>query len=364
VIGLYDAMARPLLGLIEAESAHRLAIQGLKVAPLPNRSKDDPLLAVRAFGLNFPNPIGMAAGFDKHAEVPDALLKLGFGFVEIGTVTPLPQPGNPRPRLFRLPPDEGVINRLGFNSEGADAVLRRLAARAAAGGIIGVNVGANKDSKDRIADYVRQIEMFAPVATYFTCNISSPNTPGLRDLQQGRVFDELLSRVMEARARIHRKAGTTPVLIKIAPDLTLSELDDVVGAARRHRVDGMVIGNTTVLRPPWLRDRTTAHEPGGLSGRPLFGLSTRMLAETYVRVESAFPLVGVGGIDSDETALAKIRAGACLVQLYSALVFHGFGLVGRIKRSLADALRKGQYASISDLVGADAAAMTAEAWPE
>jgi dihydroorotate dehydrogenase len=369
VIGLYDALARPLLGLIEAESAHRLAIQGLKVAPFPNRDDDDPLLAVRAFGLNFPNPVGMAAGFDKHAEVPDALLRLGFGFVEIGTVTPLPQPGNPRPRLFRLPPDEGVINRLGFNSEGADAVLRRLAARVGSGGvgsggIVGVNVGANKDSKDRIADYVRQIEMFAPVASYFTCNISSPNTPGLRDLQQGRVFDELLSRVMEARARMNRKAGTTPVLIKIAPDLTLSELDDVVGAARRHRVDGMMIGNTTVLRPPWLRDRITAHEPGGLSGRPLFQLSTRMLAETYVRVESAFPLVGVGGIDSGETALAKIRAGACLVQLYSALVFHGFGLVGRIKRSLGETLRKGQYASISDLVGADAAAMTAEAWPE
>jgi dihydroorotate dehydrogenase len=364
VIAFYDTLARPLLGLIEPESAHRLAIKGLKVAPLPSRSDDDPLLAVRAFGLNFANPVGMAAGFDKHAEVPDALLRLGFGFAEIGTVTPLPQPGNPRPRLFRLAADQGVINRLGFNSEGADAVLRRLAARAGAGGIIGVNVGANKDSKDRIADYVRQIEMFAPVASYFTCNISSPNTPGLRDLQQGRVFDELLSRVMEARARMNRKAGTTPVLIKIAPDLTLSELDDVVGAARRHRVDGMMIGNTTVLRPPWLRDRTTAHEPGGLSGRPLFRLSTRMLAETYVRVESAFPLVGVGGIDSGETALAKIRAGACLVQLYSALVFHGFGLVGRIKRSLADALRSGQYASIGDLVGADAAAMTAEAWPE
>jgi len=364
VIALYDALARPLLGLIEPENAHRLAINGLKLAPLPGRSRDDALLAVRAFGLNFPNPVGMAAGFDKHAEVPDALLRLGFGFVEIGTVTPLPQPGNPRPRLFRLPPDEGVINRLGFNSEGAEAALRRLAARAGLGGIIGVNVGANKDSKDRIADYVRQIEMFAPVASYFTCNISSPNTPGLRDLQQGQVFDELLFRVMEARARIHRKAGTTPVLIKIAPDLTLNELDDVVGAARRHRVDGMVIGNTTVLRPAWLRDRTTARELGGLSGRPLFGLATRMLAETYVRVESAFPLVGVGGIDSGETALAKIRAGACLVQLYSALVFHGFGLVGRIKRSLAHAMRSGQYASIGDLVGADAAAMTAEPWPD
>jgi dihydroorotate dehydrogenase len=364
VIGLYDALGRPLLGLLEAETAHHLAIKALKLAPLPNRNENDTLLAVRAFGLNFPNPVGMAAGFDKHAEVPDALLRLGFGFVEIGTVTPLPQPGNPRPRLFRLPPDEGVINRLGFNSEGADAVLRRLAARVGAGGIVGVNVGANKDSKDRIADYVKQIEMFAPVASYFTCNISSPNTPGLRDLQQGRVFDELLARVMEARSRMNRKAGTTPVLIKIAPDLTLSELDDVVGAARRHRVDGMMIGNTTVLRPAWLRDRETAHEPGGLSGRPLFALATRMLAETYVRVENAFPLVGVGGIDSAETALAKVRAGACLVQLYSALVFHGFGLVSRINRSLVKALHSGQYSSIGDLVGADAAAMTAEPWPE
>jgi dihydroorotate dehydrogenase len=364
VIGLYDALARPFLGMLEAEKAHGMAIKALKVAPLPAPAEDDPLLAVRAFGLNFPNPVGMAAGFDKHAEVPDALLKLGFGFVEIGTVTPLPQPGNPRPRLFRLPPDEGVINRLGFNSEGAKPVLQRLAARAGAGGIVGVNVGANKESKDRIADYVQQIEMFAPVASYFTCNISSPNTPGLRDLQQGRAFDELLSRVMEARARMSRQAGTTPVLIKIAPDLSLAELDDVVGAARRHRVDGMVIGNTTVLRPAWLRDRATAHEPGGLSGRPLFGLATRMLAETYVRVEGAFPLVGVGGIDSGETALAKIRAGASVVQLYSALVFHGFGLVGRIKRELATALRTGQYGGITELVGADAAAMTAEQWPE
>jgi len=274
VIDLFDALARPLMGLLEAENAHRLAVNALKLAPLPPAAENNPRLAVRAFGLNFRNPVGMAAGFDKHGEVPDALLRLGFGFVEVGTVTPLPQPGNPRPRLFRLPADEGVINRLGFNSEGADAVLRRLAARAAEGGIVGINVGGNKDSSDRIADYVRQIEMFAPVASYFTCNISSPNTPGLRNLQRGRAFDELLSRVMEARARISREAGTTPVLIKIAPDLTLNELDDVVGAARRHRVDGMVIGNTTVLRPAWLKDRATAHEPGGLSGAPLFELAT------------------------------------------------------------------------------------------
>jgi dihydroorotate dehydrogenase len=363
VIGLFDRLARPLMGLLEPENAHRLAINALKLAPLTWPEPDDARLAVRVFGLNFPNPVGMAPGFDKHAEVPDALLRVGFGSVEIGTVTPLAQPGNPRPRLFRLDPDEGVINRLGFNSEGAEAVLRRLAARANKGGIVGVNVGANKESRDRIEDYVRQIEMFAPVASYFTCNISSPNTPGLRDLQQGRVFDELLSRVMDARARMSRQAGVTPVLIKIAPDLTLNELDDVVGAARRHRVDGMVIGNTTIARPPGLRDQETAKETGGLSGRPLFALSTRMLAETYVRVEGAFPLVGVGGIDSGATALAKIRAGACLVQLYSSLVFRGLSLVPKIKTELTQALDRGGHSKLDELVGVDAASMTAEPWP-
>jgi dihydroorotate dehydrogenase len=364
VIGLFDTLARPLMGLLDPENAHRLAINALKLAPLAPPAADDARLAIRVFGLNFPNPVGMAPGFDKHAEVPDALLRVGFGFVEIGTVTPLPQAGNPRPRLFRLNADEGVINRLGFNSEGAEAVLTRLAARANAGGIVGVNVGANKESSDRIADYVHQIEMFAPVASYFTCNISSPNTPGLRDLQQGRVFDELLSRVMDARARMSRQAGITPVLIKIAPDLTLSELDEVVGAARRHKVDGMVVGNTTVARPPNLRDHTTVKEAGGLSGRPLFALATRMLAETYVRVEGAFPLIGVGGIDSGATAVAKLRAGASLVQLYSALIFRGLSLVGEIKTELTKALERGGHAKLDELVGADAAAMTAEPWPE
>ncbi len=364
MIGLFDALARPLMRRLDPENAHRLAINALKLTPIPRAPADDPRLGMRVFGLNFPNPVGMAPGFDKHAEAPDALMRLGFGFVDIGTVTPLPQPGNPRPRLFRLEPDEGVINRLGFNSEGAEAVLRRLAARAHKGGIVGVNVGANKEARDRIGDYVSQIELFAPVASYFTCNISSPNTPGLRDLQQGSVFDELLARVMDARARISRQAGVTPVLIKIAPDLTLNELDDIVGAARRHRVDGIIVGNTTVTRPAWLRDRTTAREAGGLSGRPLFALSTRVLAETYVRVEGAFPLIGVGGIDSTETALAKIRAGACLIQLYSALVFRGLSLVGEIKRGLLDVLRRGGHAGFDELVGADAAAMTAEKWPQ
>ena len=363
MIGLFEALSRPLLRQLDAEDAHGLAILGLRLAPIFGRPHDDASLAVRAFGLNFSNPVGMAAGFDKHGEVPDALLRLGFGFVEVGTVTPLPQPGNPRPRLFRLPQDEGVINRLGFNSEGADAVLRRLAARADRGGIVGVNVGANKDSANRIDDYVRQIEMFAPVASYFTCNISSPNTPGLRDLQQGSVFDDLAARVVEARARVSRSAGATPVLIKIAPDLTLSELDDVVAIARRRKVDGMIVGNTTVMRPDWLKDKSVAQEAGGLSGRPLFALATRMLAETYVRAEGAFPLIGTGGIDSGATALAKIRAGACLVQLYSSLVFRGLSLVGAIKRHLADELRRGGCSGLDDLVGCDAAAMTAEDWP-
>jgi dihydroorotate dehydrogenase len=229
--------------------------------------------------------------------------------------------------------------------------------------VVGVNIGANKDSSDRIDDYVRQIAIFAPVASYFTVNISSPNTPGLRDLQQGSVFDDLLARVVEARERASRAAGPTPVLIKIAPDLTLGELDDVVGAARRRRVDGMIIGNTTIVRPPALRDGKIAREPGGLSGAPLFPLATRMLAETYVRVEGAFSLIGVGGIHSGASALAKMRAGACLVQLYSALVFRGLGLVTEIKSELARALRDGGHKDLGELVGADAAAITAEPWP-
>jgi dihydroorotate dehydrogenase len=363
MMGLLEPLVRPLLRLLDAERAHRLAIAALKIPPFVKLTADDPRLAVRAFGLNFPNPVGMAAGFDKHAEVPDALLALGFGFIEVGTVTLRPQAGNPRPRVFRLPRDQGVINRLGFNSEGADIVLRRLAARASKGGIVGINIGANKESNDRIGDYVRLIETFAAVVSFFAVNISSPNTPGLRELQRPGVLDTVLTRVMEARARASSVAGITPVLIKIAPDLTLDELDDIVGAARRHRVDGMIVGNTTVTRPPSLRERATAREPGGLSGRPLFALATRMLAETYVRVEGAFPLIGVGGIDSGATALAKIRAGACLVELYGALVFHGLRLLAAIKSDLSSALRRDRHAGIEDIVGADAAALTGEKWP-
>jgi len=363
VIRAFDALTLPLLRRMDAEEAHRLAISGLRFLPHVRRRDDDPRLATRAFGLNFPNPLGLAAGFDKSAEVPDALLRLGFGFVEIGSVTPRPQAGNARPRLFRLVPDQAVINRMGFNNDGADIVLRRLAARAHHGGIVGVNVGANKDAADRTADYVKLIETFAPVASYFTVNVSSPNTPGLRNLQAAPALDNLLSRVIDARERSRARAGDCPVLLKIAPDLSLTELDDVVQIARSRRVDGMVVANTTLMRPPSLRDAERAIEQGGLSGRPLFRLSTRMLAETYVRVEGAFPLIGVGGIDSGGTALMKIRAGASLVQIYSSLVFKGLGLIEDIKRDLVSTLDRTRHKSLAEIVGADAAQITAEPWP-
>ncbi|MGB7100667.1 MAG: quinone-dependent dihydroorotate dehydrogenase [Xanthobacteraceae bacterium] len=376
MIGLFDRLIRPLLRTLDPEDAHGLTLKMLKFAPRLGIVPDDKRLAVRAFALNFPNPVGMAAGFDKNAEVPDALLRVGFGFVEVGTITPLPQAGNPRPRVFRLEADGGVINRLGFNSQGADVVLKRLAARAVTssissaarggawgGGIVGINVGANKDAPDRVADYVRLIERFASVASYVAVNVSSPNTPGLRDLQQAAMLDDLLARVVDARERVAEHAGPTPVLLKIAPDLSLSDLDDIVGIARSRRVDGMIVSNTTLSRPKSLRETEIAKQAGGLSGRPLFPLATRMLAETYVRVEGVFPLIGAGGIDSGATAIAKFRAGAGLVQLYSALVFRGLGLVGEIKAALIAALDHNRLDNLNDLVGADAAAMTAEPWP-
>jgi dihydroorotate dehydrogenase len=363
VIGLFERFARPLLRAMDPEDAHTLALRALKLAPLLRAVQDDARLTVRAFGLTFPNPLGLAAGFDKHGEVPDALLRVGFGFTEVGTVTPRPQPGNPRPRLFRLGADQGVINRFGFNSEGEAAVLARLAARAARGGIVGVNVGANKTTEDRGADYVRLIEAFAPVASYFTVNISSPNTPGLRDLQQAAALDDLLARVVAARDRVTLRAGETPVLLKIAPDLTLSELDDVVAVARRRTVDGMIVGNTTIARPRTLREAKLAQESGGLSGKPLFTLATRMLAETFVRVEGQFPLIGVGGLDSGAAAVAKMRAGANLLQVYSALVFRGLSLVGEVKAALLGALERREAKTLADLVGIDAADITAQSWP-
>lgn len=363
MIGMLGRLAMPLLHALEPEDAHRLAIRMLQYAPLPRGAPDDARLATRAFGLNFANPIGVGAGFDKHGEVPDALLRLGFGFVEVGTVTPLPQAGNPRPRLFRLDADCGVINRLGFNSEGAEAVLARLAARRNGGGIVGLNIGANKDAPDRILDYVGLIERFAPVASYVTINISSPNTPGLRNMQQAAVLDDLLARVIDARERVALRSGPTPVLLKIAPDLSLPDLDDVVGIARSRRIDGMIVGNTTITRPATLQETAVAKQAGGLSGRPLLSLANRMLAETFVRVEGVFPLIGVGGIDSGQSALAKIRAGATLIQIYSGLVFRGLGLLAEIKNALVGTLDRNRVDDLHDYVGADAASVTAEPWP-
>ena len=354
---------RPLAFRLDAERAHRATIAALRWMP-PHRPPELPAsLRTQVAGLDFHSPLGLAAGFDKDAEVPDQMLSLGFGFVEVGTITPRAQSGNPKPRLFRLDADQAVINRLGFNNDGAAAVHARLAARQNTDGILGVNIGANRDSVDRAEDYVRLVETFAAVASYFTVNVSSPNTPGLRDLQQAKALDDLLARVLDARERNRFRAGVTPVLLKIAPDVTLSDLDDIVGVARRRRVDGMIVGNTTVTRPTALRERERAREQGGLSGRPLFKLSTRMLAETFVRAEGAFPLIGVGGIDSGATAIAKVKAGATLLQLYTGMVYRGIGVVNEIKTDLAAAIKRGYRNSLASMIGNDAATITAESWP-
>jgi dihydroorotate dehydrogenase len=362
-MAVWYALADLFLSRLDAETAHGVALKALKSGLIPgDRGPDPPALGVKVWGRQLPNPIGLAAGFDKNAEAPDALLGLGFGFVEIGSVTPRPQPGNQRPRLFRLSEDRGVINRMGFPGQGLDAALSRLKRRQR-NGFVGVNVGANKDSPDRIADYVALIEAFAPVASYFTVNVSSPNTPGLRNLQQAAALDDLLAKVIDARERVRQNAGDSPVLLKIAPDLSLAELDDVVHIARSRRVDGMIVANTTTARPSTLREQTRAREPGGLSGRPLFRLSTRMVAETYVRAEGAFPLIGVGGIDTGGAALTKIRAGASLIQLYSSLIYKGLGLIDDIKNDLASTLLRTGRDQLSEIVGADAATITAEDWP-
>jgi dihydroorotate dehydrogenase len=328
-------LARPLLSGMDPERAHDLTISALERLPSLPPVSDDPALAVQAFGLRFPNPVGMAAGFDKGARVPDALLGLGFGFTEIGTVTPRPQPGNPRPRLFRLPSAEAVINRFGFNSEGHGAVRARLLARRGRPGIVGVNVGANKDAADRADDYARGIAAFADLASYFTVNVSSPNTPGLRDLQHEAALDDLLARVMEAR---DAAPSRRPVLLKIAPDVSEHDLDGIVATIRRRAVDGLIVSNTTVSRPGL--GPAEAKETGGLSGRPLFALSTRVLAQAFLRLDGFCPLVGVGGIDTPQAALAKIEAGASLLQLYTALVYKGPGLVDDIKAGLLDTLAR------------------------
>jgi len=343
-------LAHPLLLSLDPETAHELTLRALELGVYPRCGSETPaVLAVSAFGLEFPNPLGVAAGFDKNARVPDALLGLGCGFAEIGTITPLPQTGNPEPRVFRLIPDRAVINRLGFNNEGHRAALRRLGARRQSG-VVGVNIGANKESGDRVADYVAGIDTFYGIASYFTVNISSPNTPGLRDLQTPHALDELLGRIMAARAaKVKAGAAARPIVVKLAPDLAEDEVSPVAEALLRHGVDGIAVSNTTLARTG-LAD-PAAKEAGGLSGRPLFHRSTVMLARIHGATNGKVPLIGIGGIDSGETALAKIEAGATLLQLYTGLIYEGPGLIGRIKTHLAKACADRGVRSITALVG-------------
>lgn len=345
--------AMPLLHLLEPETAHRLTIGALSLGLVPrDRSVDDACLATRLFDMYLPNPIGLAAGFDKDAEVPDRMLDLGFGFVEVGSITPRPQSGNPRPRIFRLARDRAVINRLGFNNKGLAAAAERLRQRTATG-VVGANLGANRDSDDPVADYVSGIAAVHGLVDYFTVNVSSPNTPGLRDLQAGNRLRQLLSAVLSARDRHGRKAPRpTPVFVKIAPDVDDHEIAEIAEVALDVGVDGAIIGNTTVGQRNGLHD-SRRDEQGGLSGAPLFDLSTEVLAKFYRASAGRLPLIGVGGVDSGATAYRKIRSGATLVQLYTALIFQGPGLVRRIKRELADLLRSDGYTSVADAVGAD-----------
>ncbi|MDK9697285.1 MAG: quinone-dependent dihydroorotate dehydrogenase [Siculibacillus sp.] len=351
MIDLYRLM-KPAVFRVDPETAHGLTIRALATGLTPKSCRaPDPRLAVTAFGVDFPNPVGMAAGFDKNAEVADAVLGLGFGHVEVGTVTPRPQPGNPKPRMFRLPADHGVINRLGFNNQGHAAMRARLLARKGRGGVVGVNIGANKDSEDRVADYVAGIRAFADLATYFTVNISSPNTPGLRDLQARAQLADLLERVLTARDEIAAGGGRrVPVLLKIAPDVDDAGLDDIAAEVTEKRLDGLVVSNTTLSRDG-LRDLATAKESGGLSGRPLFRRATVVLAKMRLKVGPDLPIIGVGGIDGGEAAYEKIVAGADLVQVYSGLVYEGPSLVGRILDHLAARMTRDGIGSIAELTG-------------
>jgi dihydroorotate dehydrogenase len=343
-MALYPLL-RPLVFKLDAERAHRLTIRALKNAPLGNAPAADPRLAIRVAGIHFPNPVGLAAGFDKDAEVFDRVFPLGFGSAEVGTLTPLPQAGNPRPRLFRLEEDEAVINRMGFNNGGHEAALKRLERRRGAG-VVGVNVGANKDSADRIADYVLGVRRMAPVADYLTINISSPNTPGLRGLQDKVALDDLLAAIAAAR-----EASGPPVFLKLAPDLDRDAIDDIVDIAVARGCDALIVSNTTVSRPP-LRSRY-AGEAGGLSGAPLKELALEKLRAFRSATGGEIPLIAAGGISSGADAFARVKAGASLVQLYSALVYHGPGLARRICADMALLLEREGHRSLAEAVGTE-----------
>ncbi|MCA8887632.1 MAG: quinone-dependent dihydroorotate dehydrogenase [Parvularculaceae bacterium] len=333
--------------LLDPETAHRATVRMMK-SPLAPRfcPSGDPILNIRVAGIDFPNPIGLAAGFDKNAEVPDAMLGLGFGFVEVGAVTPRPQPGNDRPRVFRLSADEAVINRYGFNNDGLDVIAARLRRRVKSG-VVGINLGANKDSEDRVEDYVVSIRALDGLVDFYTVNISSPNTPGLRALQGREALAGLMSRVLAARDTLRQPA---PVFLKIAPDLADADKADIAAVVTEMRLDALIVSNTTIDRPKSLRS-ACASEKGGLSGRPLFAPSTALLREFRQSIGDAAPLIGVGGVSSPRDAYEKIRAGASLVQLYTALVFQGPALDDDILRSLPDMLRADGFSSVAAAVG-------------
>ena len=338
-------LARPLLFTLDPERAHGLTLAALKAMPARGPVQPGPL-TIDVAGISFPNPIGMAAGFDKDGEVPDQLLALGFGFAEVGSITPLPQAGNPKPRLFRLTADRAVINRMGFNNGGADAARARLSARAIRPGVVGINIGANKDSTDRIADYATMTRIMAPLATYLAVNISSPNTPGLRALQDESALTELLDAVITARGE-----EGPPVFLKVAPDLEPADIDAIARIAIGRQLGALIVSNTTISRPSLQSHH--AGEIGGLSGAPLRPLALQRIRDFRSATGGAMPLIGVGGIASAEDAWARIRAGASLVQLYSALVYEGPMLARRIAKGLERLMQRDGFTTIADAVGSE-----------
>ena len=345
------SLLRPALFRHDAERAHTLALNALKLMPAGRRAQPGGALAVKVAGIAFPNPLGMAAGFDKDGEVPDALRGLGFGFAEVGSITPLPQAGNPRPRLFRLEEDRAVINRMGFNNRGAAKAVERLRARCGRPGIVGINIGANKDSVDRIADYAMMTRLMAPFASYLAVNISSPNTPGLRALQDEAALTALLDAVLEARGGAEADRKAPPVFLKVAPDLEPADIDAIARIAIDKGLGALMVSNTTISRPP-LTSRH-AGEAGGLSGAPLRALAQQRLRDFRKATGGAVPLVGIGGIASAEDAWARIRAGASLVQLYSAMVYEGPGIARKITTGLEELMRRDGFASIAEAVGSE-----------
>jgi dihydroorotate dehydrogenase len=343
-------LIRPLVFTLDPESAHRLSLGALRILPAAAPPPLGGPLATQVAGIAFPNPLGMAAGFDKDGEVPDALLGLGFGFAEVGSITPLPQSGNPKPRLFRLTEDRAVINRMGFNNGGAEEAARRLEARKDRGGIVGINIGANKDSSDRIADYGTMARIMAPLATYLAVNVSSPNTPGLRALQDEGALAELLDTVRDGASEAC-DGKPPPIFLKVAPDLEPADIDAIARIALDKSLGALIVSNTTISRPP-----LTSHdksETGGLSGEPLRELAQQRLRDFRKATGGALPLVGVGGIATAEHAWARIRAGASLVQLYSAMVFEGPGIAQAITSGLEALMRRDGFATIAEAVGSE-----------